>query len=412
MSLRFHCIIFALLIPSVLYSLSDTLEVRDDLKAYFSADISADTVYINGGIYYAKDIRVTKCGISIIGINNPVLDANKESEILIVEADSVLIRGITFRNTGISFITDFAAIRIQNSSSCRLIDNILENSFFAIYLSNCSNTLVSGNCILGNSVSESFSGNGIHLWNCNRIYIFNNEIRGQRDGIYLEFATNSIILGNSSYSNLRYGLHFMFSEGNKYVMNSFIRNGAGVAVMYTKKVSMIYNNFFDNWGSNSYGLLFKDIDNSTVAFNIFRRNTVGIYSEGSNRLLVSKNIFIDNGWAMKILGNCYDGLFNYNEFINNTFDFSTNSSRNNNAFSYNYWDKYQGYDLEKDGVGDVPYRPVNLFSVLIETSPDAMIILNSFVVDIIDFAERISPAFTPETLTDDKPMMKGFSYDN
>jgi nitrous oxidase accessory protein len=400
------------LLPAVSYSVNDTLTVNDDLKSYFADSVTADTVFISGGTYYVKDIRVTKRGISIIGLDKPKFDANKESEILIVEADSVLIQGITFSNTGVSFITDFAAVRIQNSSACRLIDNTVENSFFAIYLSNCSNTLVSGNRILGNSVSESFSGNGIHLWNCNKIFIFNNEICRQRDGIYLEFATNSIILGNNSYSNLRYGLHFMFSEGNKYVMNSFSQNGAGVAVMYTKRVSMIYNNFFDNWGSNSYGLLFKDIDNSTVAFNKFRRNTVGIYSEGSNRLLVSKNIFIDNGWAMKILGNCYDGVFNYNEFRNNTFDLATNSSRSNNTFNYNYWDKYKGYDLGKDGIGDVPYRPVNLFSVLIETSPDAMIILNSFVVDIIDFAEKVSPAFTPETLSDDKPLMKGFPYAN
>ncbi|MCI0473732.1 MAG: right-handed parallel beta-helix repeat-containing protein [Ignavibacteria bacterium] len=206
----FHALLL-LILPAVSYSLSDTLTVRDDLKSYFESSISADTVYISEGTYYAKDIRVTKRGLSVIGINSPVLDANRESEILITEADSVLIRGITFRNTGVSFISDFAAVRIQNSSACRLIENTVENSFFAIYLSNCSNTIVSGNRILGNSVSESFSGNGIHLWNCNNIFIFNNEICRQRDGIYLEFATNSVILGNNSYSNLRYGLHFMFS---------------------------------------------------------------------------------------------------------------------------------------------------------------------------------------------------------
>lgn len=401
------CIAWCIIISgsSVIYSKSDTLRNGGSIKNFIAENTDTDTLFIDGGVYKEREIVINREGTVIAGINNPVIDAEKEKGIMLIEANDVTVKGITFRNSGISFTEDLYGIKVFNSSGVRITGNTVENSFFAIYLANASNTKVSDNYISGNSTSESFSGNGIHLWKCNNITISGNTIQRQRDGIYLEFATNSLILNNKSSENLRYGLHFMFSEGNRYILNDFFRNGAGVAVMYTKKVSMVMNRFYDNWGDNAYGLLLKDIDNSEIYFNSFLKNTTGIYSEGSNKLLVRNNIFENNGWAMKILGNCYDNVFTGNAYVNNIFDLATNTSKNNNKFEQNYWDKYKGYDLEKDGTGDVPYRPMNLFSMLIETSPDAIILLNSFMVEVIDFAEKISPAFTPETLIDEKPLM-------
>ncbi len=395
---------------SILHSKSDTLRNGGSIKKYLAENPGTDTLVIDGGIYKEREILINKAGMVVAGINNPVIDAEKEKGILMVEANDVTVKGITFRNSGISFMEDLYGIKVFNSSGVKITHNIIENSFFAIYLANTSSTTVSSNYISGNSTTESFSGNGIHLWKCDNITISGNRIQRQRDGIYLEFATNSLILNNKSSDNLRYGLHFMFSEGNNYVLNEFFRNGAGVAVMYTKRVTMVMNRFYDNWGDNSYGLLLKDIDNSKIYFNKFLKNTTGIYSEGSNKLDVKNNLFENNGWAMKILGNCYDNVFTGNAYINNIFDLATNSSKNNNKFEQNYWDKYKGYDLERDGTGDVPYRPMNLFSMLIETSPDAIILLNSFMVEVVDFAEKISPAFTPETLTDERPLMKRSKY--
>lgn len=80
----------------------------------------------------------------------------------------------------------------------------------------------------------------------------------------------------------------MFSNNNSYIRNVLTKNGAGVAVMYTNKVLVKDNYFGDNWGPASYGLLLKDINESTVTGNIFNRNTSGIYMESSNRNLITK----------------------------------------------------------------------------------------------------------------------------
>ena len=106
------------------------------------------------------------------------------------------------------------------------------------------------------------------------------------------------------------------------------------------------------------------------------------------------------------MGNCLDNYFHKNNFIANTFDVATNTRRNFNRFETNYWDNYSGYDLDKDGYGDVPFRPVTLFSYLVEKNEPALIFMRSIFVYVLNIAERIIPLLTPETLIDNKPLMK------
>ncbi|RMD96616.1 MAG: hypothetical protein D6814_11070, partial [Calditrichaeota bacterium] len=101
-----------------------------------------------------------------------------------------------------------------------------------------------------------------------------------------------------------------------------------------------------------------------------------------------------------------DNVFKNNNFFDNTFDVATNSRQNFNRFERNYWSHYAGYDLDKDGMGDVPYRPVRLFSLIIERQPPALILLRSLFIDLLDLAERAIPVLTPETLIDQHPRMK------
>ena len=165
------------------------------------------------------------------------------------------------------------------------------------------------------------------------------------------------------------------------------------------------NRFEHNWGMNSYGLLLKEIDESIIEKNTFTQNTTAIYLEGSNNLLIKNNDFTKNGWALRILGNCYGDTLTFNNFIDNTFDVATNSSQNSNIFDHNFWNKYTGYDLDKDKIGDVPYRPVSVFSRIVEDNPNALILLRSFLVDVLEITEKILPSFIPENLIDKSPLI-------
>src|SRR6185437_2224286 len=262
------------------------------------------------------------------------------------------------------------------------------------------------NYIKGNAVDEFNSGNGVHAWKSDHLTIRSNTISGQRDGIYFEFVTESQIIKNKSFTNARYGLHFMFSHNDIYKENVFSNNGAGVAVMYSRGVEMYCNTFSQNWGDASYGLLLKEITDSKIGNNLFIKNTVGLYMEGTTRIHTWNNNFLNNGWAMRVQASCSGSAIEHNNFIGNTFDIATNGTLVLNNFDGNYWDKYDGYDLDKNNTGDVPYYPVSLFSVVIEKTPTAMILFHSLLSHVMDQAEKVMPSIIPDQLRDNSPLMK------
>ncbi len=364
---------------------------------------NGDIIRVTASTYFVQDLLIEK-SVSLIGTGYPVLDGQKKSNILIVRAPNVTIKGFIIRNSGISNIKDKAGIRVEKGDSVSIIDNRLENTCFGIYLAKVKGGTISGNTIHGiNSVIQS--GNGIHLWYSHYISILNNKISGQRDGIYFEFATHCTISRNLSEQNHRYGLHFMFSNNDTYTFNTFRNNGSGVAVMYTKYISMTNNTFDQNWGSSSFGLLLKDISRSTISNNTFSRNTSGIYMEGTSDVKCVRNNFLNNGLAVRMLADCEKDTFLLNNFMGNTFDFTTNGTENLNFLKGNYWDKYAGYDLNRDQKGDLPYRPVSLYSQIIEKLPSAVFLLRSFMAELLDKAERALPSMSYVNLYDNEPSM-------
>jgi nitrous oxidase accessory protein len=290
---------------------------------------------------------------------------------------------------------------------CVVADNRLVGTFFGIYAARAADCVISGNLIEGQGRGQSAAGNGIHLFSSRGFTVSGNRIRGHRDGIYLEFSGHATIVGNESRQSLRYGLHFMYSDSCEYRRNVFAGNAAGVAVMYSRRVVMTGNRFEDNWGPAAYGLLLKEIKDSRIEGNVLVRNTVGLFAEGVDRSEIAGNEFLRNGWAIRLMADATDNTIRRNRFEGNTFDVATNSRASSpSTFSENYWDDYAGYDLDHDGYGDVPFRPVRLFSVLVDQNEPLLILLRSTLLDILDVAERVAPVLTPETLADPRPLMR------
>ena len=364
-----------------------------------------DTLLIKKGTYKEFNIVVDK-PLTLLGQEFPIIDGEDQGEIITIISDNVTVDGLFIINVGTSYTSDYAAIRVVKSKNFLIQNVVLEKLFFGIYLEKSQNGRVFHNNIIGDAVEEFNSGNGIQLWYCQNIEVEQNIVQHVRDGIYLEFSDNITIKNNTSSDNIRYGLHFMFSNDDVYEGNIFENNGAGVAVMFSKKIKMLDNTFRKNWGTASFGLLLKEINDAEISGNTFEENTIGINIEGSNRIVYKNNGFIKNGWAVKVRGACYTNSFINNNFLYNSFDISYNSKLNDNVFKKNYWSSYTGYDLDKDGIGDVPYRPVKLFSYIVNRTPETIVLLRSLFMDIIDFSERVSPVFTPDNLLDAMPLMK------
>ncbi len=381
------------------------LEPIKTIKEALAVSAPGDTIFIQPGTYREETIYIDK-PVVIIGRDYPVMDGMNKGYVLEVRSDSVTVKGLMLINVQQSYTKAYSAIHVYGSKNFVIEDNKLRNAFFGILIERSKNGIIRNNKILGNAVTEQSSGNGIHAWHSDRLTISNNHVEGMRDGIYLEFVNNSEVIENLSRNNIRYGLHFMFSNDDLYLKNRFENNGAGVAVMFSKRIDMRQNEFVLNWGSASYGLLLKEILEGNIVDNTFRRNTVGISADGASKINFTHNNFDNNGWAIRFHGACYDNNIINNNFRHNALDISYKGLMNGNNFDQNYWSEYTGYDLDKNNVGDVPYRPVKLFSYVVNKTPETIILLRSLFVDIINFSEKVSPIMTPDNLKDNRPLMK------
>lgn len=379
------------------------------IKAAIAASDSGDIIEVYSGSYAEGNIEITK-PLTLCGIGFPVIDGKQADEIITITSNHVTLDGFVIQNSGKSDLKQLCGIHLINVSNCIISNNRLSDNFFGIGCDNSRNCYIFNNTITSHATSESSSGNGIHCWKSDSIFIHGNYISGHRDGIYFEFITNTQVSHNLSEKNLRYGIHFMFSDHDVYLRNTFRENGSGVAVMYSRFVDMYYNRFENNWGGAAYGLLLKELTDSRIIGNYLYRNTTGIYLEGTSRSVLKQNELVGNGWALKILGDCYSDTIMKNNFSANTFDVTTNAGENQNLFAGNYWDKYRGYDLNRDGTGDVPFRPVSLYSKLVEGVPHSVLLLHSFMVNVLDQTEKVIPSITPEQFRDDAPRMKPYLH--
>jgi nitrous oxidase accessory protein len=402
-----------LLLILILLSLTD-LQAREivvcqtcpnsDLEAALGEAVDGDEILIKKGTYQINDLTITK-NVHIRGEAGTMIDGAHKGSVITITAKKFSLRNLKIINVGVSYTKDFAAVKVVRAEEFTLENIVLDEVFFGIHIEKSKGGHILNNTISSTAKDEANSGNGIHVWHSSDMTIVGNEVFGMRDGIYFEFVKDSEIYDNISYDNIRYGLHFMFSDNDTYYNNEFRNNGAGVAVMFSKFITMRGNRFTHNWGSASYGLLLKEIYDTEIYNNLFQENTIGIKGEGCTRINYRNNVFLRNGWAIKIAGACYTNIFEENDFLHNSLDLAYNTKVNDNRFVGNYWSEYAGYDLDNNGHGDIPYRPVKLFSYVVNRTPEALVMLRSLFVDIINFSEKVSPVFTPDNLVDELPSM-------
>ncbi|MDZ4224614.1 MAG: NosD domain-containing protein, partial [bacterium] len=222
-------LLFFLLFPA--FARAATIEVCKTCEVQAIDDAIArakagDIVKVQSGIY-AGPLFIDK-PLHLIGIGRPVIDGLHKEHVFYLRADDTTIEGFVIQNSGSSYISEYAGIRVEEAKGCRLLNNIFENNTYSIYLAKVDGCLVAQNQITGNAKDEVLSGNGVHAWYSSHIVIRQNDVQRHRDGLYLEFTPDSLVEENVISHNLRYGLHFMYSPGNRYFKNIFAENQTGV----------------------------------------------------------------------------------------------------------------------------------------------------------------------------------------
>lgn len=378
-----------------------------NLQQSIDAALPGDTLHVPAGVYEGN--LVMRQRLALVGAENAVLRGGGTGSVITIAADSCTVSGFVVERCGRMLAEDDAGILVHSSHN-RIDGNVLRDVLFGIYLRGADSNSVSGNTITGRKeLSLGDRGSGIHLWNSNSNVLTRNVITDTRDGFYIQNANHTRIEYNKVF-NLRYGLHYMYADSNTFLFNQFYDNVAGAAIMYSTGIVMRHNAFLRNRGFASYGILFQDCHYLTADSNLMVDNVVGMFFESTTHCMFRHNVIALNDVALQMFQNSVDNVFTENNFIDNLSPLVIVGKQTGSIWSAdgrgNYWSGYDGYDLEDDGIGDVPLRIQNVFEYLEGIHPYTRLYLYSPASQALAMSAAAFPILEVSQEIDPYPLMR------
>ena len=399
------------------------------LQTQINAASPGATLTIPAGTY--EGVIVINKPLTLIGTGLPTIQGNGHGKVVHVAAEGVTLRGFRIRGSGLNLSNDEAAVFIT-ADRATIEGNTIEDSLHGVYLKKANDCRVLDNRIAGKTTTTAETGsieagmgvspencdlvanrrgNGIHQWNCERGVIAGNDITEARDGIYFSF-TNHTRCENNTIRHVRYGLHYMYSDDNIFVGNTFSENAAGAALMFSKRLEIRGNRFINNRGFRAYGLIFQSMDDCRLEANTIEHNAVGLSFNQCNRNRVIGNTVGQNYIGLRFGANSDDNGFSANSFTRNLHPVEVTGDNGTNQWSLagvgNHWDGAAAFDLDRDGIQDLPHRELDLFGVLRRDFPSIALLSESPAIKLLRFAHQRAALPGLHSIEDRAPLAANF----
>jgi len=374
-----------------------------------SAARPGDTVVLARGVHPGP-LRVER-PITLRGEPGAVVDGGGRLTVLDVASDQAVVEDLALRGSGARVLTVDCGIHVRQAARVVIRRVRLADVLYGVYAERADDLRVEDCSFVGRvrPGDENGAGNGIHLWYSHGATVLRDTCARFLDGIYLSFANRAHVEESVLEDAGRYGLHTMYCQDGRVEDSRFRRNVAGCAIMFSNQLHLERNEFAHNRGSRTYGVLLRDCSAGTFVANRLVDNTIAMFMDNSNRNRIRDNLVQDNGWGVLLFSSCAKNVFAGNAFINNDYPVALDMRRSDNRFDDgergNYWGESAPYDLDGDGVSDVPHSPVSAFAFVSKQYPDLAILARSPAVAALAVAERVIPALRPSEAVDHLPMV-------
>ncbi len=366
-----------------------------------------DTIRVSGGTYN-EDLVLDK-PLSIEGIGKPRIRGSGRGSVVVISAPNCTVRGLIIEHCGADLQAEDSGILVRSDGN-RIENNELRDILYGIYLYQARRNVVRANTIRGRPELEvGERGAGLHLWDSPDNLIEENTILEARDGLYIQSSPGSTIRRNRIY-NLRYGVHYMFSDRNTFEDNLFAYCVAGAAIMYSYDIDFRRNAFIHNRGFSSFGILFQECERCLAEENFIIDNGVGIFMEALRDSTFNNNVIAENDVAVFMFASTDRLVFRSNNFVQNLSPLQvvgrTTTTRWDHGGRGNYWSDYPGYDLDGNGIGDVPHKIQNVFEYMEGNFPRLRLYLESPAAQALALTEKLFPVVRGSREMDRAPLMR------
>lgn len=391
----------------------------DDLAARIAAAAPGATIEVPAGVHRVN-LRLDK-PVTLLGANGAVLDGGGHGDVVRIAASDVTLKNLTIRASGTDLTTTNAGIFIERTTRhVAVIGNTVTDTLFGIYLDGAADVRVVGNTVRGmRRLHVADRGDGIHLWNDTGCVVAGNDVAWSRDGIYV-YVSNGNTIARNTVHDVRYGVHYMYSHHNRLIGNVSRDNLAGYALMASHDLVVTGNTASHD---RAYGFLLNYIQRSTITDNTISRITgqrgvasgeidggegKGLFVYLSQGNTLSGNRILDSQIGIHMTAGSEHNAVWGNSFIGNRVQvkYAQNLAQEwSKDGRGNYWSDYLGWDLNGDGLGDVPFRPNDGVDVLLWKYPAARSLMSSPSILLMRYVQRAFPVFMPPAVVDSHPLM-------
>lgn len=352
---------------------------------------------------YAGPLVIDK-PIILDGGGKLTVDGGGRGTVITLRTSGATLRGLRIIGSGDLHDHIDAAILVEGDANT-IEHNVLEDVLFGVVLQRANRNRVRANRIRSRHADPVERGDALRLWYSFDNRIEDNDIAGARD-LALANSRRNRITGNR-VSGGRTALHMIFAARTLIEGNTFSHNSGGIFALNSEGLIIRGNRILHALSQSGAGIGLKETAAALIQDNDIVHCGVGILAD-SPRHPLSRISILGNRIAHGITGIMFYGEAGGHIVRDNRFEHNLTQAvtvgfgdADANDWHGNYWDDYQGFDRDGDGVGDTPYEVHSYADKIWIGEPMARFFRNSPLLELIDFLERLAPFSAPDLVLRD-----------
>jgi nitrous oxidase accessory protein len=361
---------------------------------------------------YSGPVVINK-SLTIDGGGKVTINGGGKGSVVTIKGDEIVLQNLHITGSGEAYSETDSGINVEGRYNS-IVNNDIDDCLFGINLQKSDNNIIRGNRVSSKKhLGLGLKGDGIAIWYSHNNKIVDNNVSHSRDTV--AWYSNNNIFNNNTIHSSRYGLHFMHSNDNRVENNHIYENSVGLSMMYGNGLIMRRNHIRQSVGATGTCVGIKEASGVNIIDNDIYYCAMGIFLDLSPFDPEMRNLIQGNRIAFNDVGIGFLNDWEGNEIKDNRFRGNITQvqvegagSAKRNEWSGNFWDDYEGFDRDRDGRGDVPYRSYAYAGRVWMDVPPARFFKATPLLEAVDFLEKLAPFSEPLLLMEDKsPRLPG-----